>query len=98
LTKFLVYLASAVIHSRAMESALPSYTLTKKAGQILIQTLADAADPKKLQIISYHPGSILSETARNAGMTEDSIHFDDSKLPPATTRPFAVHLCVSINC
>ncbi|KAM6505544.1 hypothetical protein FSOLCH5_013720 [Fusarium solani] len=79
--KFLVYLASAVIHSRAMESALPSYTLTKKAGQILIQTLADAADPKKLQIISYHPGSILSETARDAGMTEDSIHFDDIKLP-----------------
>jgi NAD(P)-dependent dehydrogenase (short-subunit alcohol dehydrogenase family) len=79
LTKFLVYVASAAVHDRTIAKSLPSYALTKKAGQILIQTLADEADPKKLQIVSFHPGAILSETAKNAGMTENSIPFDDGK-------------------
>ncbi|KAM0327573.1 hypothetical protein ACHAQA_005865 [Verticillium albo-atrum] len=79
--KSLVYITSAIVHSRALEKALPSYVLTKKAGHLLIQTIARAADPKKLQVITYHPGAILSEAAVNAGMTKDTIPFDDIKLP-----------------
>ncbi|KAM0278246.1 hypothetical protein ACHAQH_005258 [Verticillium albo-atrum] len=79
--KYLVYVASAVIHTPGLEEMLPSYVLTKKAGQIAIQTIANAADPKKFQIVIFHPGTILSETAVNAGMTPDSLPFDDVKLP-----------------
>lgn len=75
----LVYISSGAIHSRATASMLPAYTLTKQAGQLLIQTLADEADPTKLQVISYHPGAILSESARNSGLTEDTLAWDDGK-------------------
>ncbi|EEY19310.1 conserved hypothetical protein [Verticillium alfalfae VaMs.102] len=77
----LVYLASAVTHMPGMEVAVPAYFLTKTVGQLLLQTIADAADPQKLQVNIFHPGTILSEGAMNAGMTADSLPFDDIKLP-----------------
>lgn len=74
-----MYLSSGIIHVRAMASMMPGYTLTKQAGQLVIQTLADAADPAKLQVVSYHPGAILSESAKNHGLTEDTLPWDNSK-------------------
>ncbi|KAG7110945.1 hypothetical protein HYQ45_017360 [Verticillium longisporum] len=77
----LVYLASAVTHMPGMDVAVPAYFLTKTVGQLLLQTIADAADPQKFQVNIFHPGTILSEGAMNAGMTADSLPFDDIKLP-----------------
>jgi hypothetical protein len=77
--QYLVYLSSGVIHARPMASVMPGYTLTKQAGQLVIQTLADAADPARLQVVSYHPGSIFSESAKNHGLTEESLPWDNSK-------------------
>ncbi|KAH7126072.1 hypothetical protein EDB81DRAFT_846732 [Dactylonectria macrodidyma] len=39
--------------------------------------IAEEVDRKKLQIVSFHPGQILSETARSAGLDENSAPFDD---------------------
>jgi NAD(P)-dependent dehydrogenase (short-subunit alcohol dehydrogenase family) len=78
-TQFVVYVSTAAVHSPEIAAALPTYSLSKKAGLLLIQKLSDEVDPNEMQIVSFHPGTILSETSRNAGLTEDSLPFDDSK-------------------
>ncbi|KAG7113665.1 Short chain dehydrogenase citE like protein [Verticillium longisporum] len=79
--KYLVFITTAVIHTPGIDKAMPSYYLTKQASHSLIQTLADASNPKSLQINLVHPGLIYSEAAIKAGMTSDSLPFDDIKLP-----------------
>jgi hypothetical protein len=44
-----------------------------------MQKLAEEVDRDRLQIVSFHPGQILSETARSAGLDENSLPFDDGR-------------------
>ena len=36
-------------------------------------------DPNDMQIVSFHPGSVLSESARNLGLDETSLDWDDGE-------------------
>ncbi|KAM0547576.1 hypothetical protein ACHAPJ_010320 [Fusarium lateritium] len=45
--------------------------------------LADESNPQQTQIISFHPGAILTAQTREKGMTEDSMNWDDVSLPGA---------------
>ncbi len=76
---FIAYVSTAAIHDRIIANTLPSYSLTKTAGHLLLQKVADGVDQKKLQVVSFHPGSILSETTRNAGLDENSFAWDNGK-------------------
>jgi NAD(P)-dependent dehydrogenase (short-subunit alcohol dehydrogenase family) len=60
---------------------LPNYSLSKACGHLLLQKIAEEVDRERLQIVSFHPGQILSETARLAGLDETSFQFDDGSLP-----------------
>jgi hypothetical protein len=51
------------------------------SGHLLLQKIAEEVDRESLQIVSFHPGQILSETARSAGLDESSYSFDDGMLP-----------------
>jgi hypothetical protein len=44
---------------------------------LLVQLIANDTDPSDLQIVSFNPGSILSESARNVGFDESSFDWDD---------------------
>ena len=44
-----------------------------------MQKLAEEVDRDRLQIVTFHPGQILSETARSAGLDENSLPFDDGR-------------------
>ncbi|KAM0235899.1 hypothetical protein ACHAP5_009545 [Fusarium lateritium] len=79
--KYIVYVSTAAIHSPAIAAALPGYSLSKISGHFLLQSIAEDVDREKLQIVSFHPGQILSETARSAGLTESSAPFDNEDLP-----------------
>ncbi|KAI8672993.1 hypothetical protein NCS56_00763800 [Fusarium sp. Ph1] len=79
--KYIVYVSTAAIHSRPMAAALPGYSLSKMSGHLLLQKIAEEVDRESLQIVSFHPGQILSETARSAGLDESSYSFDDENLP-----------------
>ncbi|KAL9948843.1 hypothetical protein D7B24_006559 [Verticillium nonalfalfae] len=79
--KYLVFITTAVIHTPGIDKVMPSYYLTKQASHSLVQTLADASNPKLLQINLVHPGLIYSEAAAKAGIAPDSLPFDDMKLP-----------------
>ncbi|KAF7953523.1 uncharacterized protein EAE97_000922 [Botrytis byssoidea] len=79
--KHLVYVSTAAVHSKSIAAALPTYSLSKTAGHHLLQKIAGEVDQKELQIISFHPGQILSETSRSAGFDETSCAWDDDDLP-----------------
>ncbi|KAM0128882.1 hypothetical protein ACHAP3_008051 [Botrytis cinerea] len=79
--KYLVYVSTAAIHDESVAAFLPTYSLSKAAGHYLMQKIAVEIDQKELQIVSFHPGSILSETSRTAGLDESSFSWDDDNLP-----------------
>ncbi|KAM0420010.1 hypothetical protein ACHAPD_003579 [Fusarium lateritium] len=51
------------------------------SGHLLIQSIAENVDRTRLQILTFHPGQILSEKARSTGLDENSAPFDDENLP-----------------
>lgn len=57
----------------------PSYALTKNAGTLLSQVIAEHADPEKLQIVSLHPGVVCTPAFAKVGVTPDMLPFDDRK-------------------
>ena len=79
--QYLVYVSTAAIHDESVAAFLPTYSLSKAAGHYLMQKIAVEVDQKELQIVSFHPGSILSETSRTAGLDESSFSWDDGKSP-----------------
>lgn len=79
-TQFLVNISSSAIHNFSTESDLfPIYGLTKNSGTLLMQLIAKDTDPELMQVINMHPGGILSEAAKNAGYTDESMDWDDGK-------------------
>ncbi|KAH6960124.1 hypothetical protein DER45DRAFT_627163 [Fusarium avenaceum] len=80
---FIVNVSSGAIHDFGSPKDLSSYSLTKAAGTLLLQKLADESNPQQTQIISFHPGAIFTAQTRDKGMTEDSMHWDDVTLPGA---------------
>ncbi|KAH7136795.1 hypothetical protein B0J13DRAFT_677615 [Dactylonectria estremocensis] len=95
--KFIVYVSTAAIHDQTIAATLPTYALSKTAGHFLLQKIAEEVDREKLQVVSFHPGMILSETARSAGLDENSAPFDNENLPghwavwAATTEAALLH-------
>lgn len=75
----MVYVSTAAIHSKPVAAALPGYTLSKASGHLAMQKIAAEVDANKMQIVTFHPGAILSESAKNAGMNENSYPWDDGK-------------------
>lgn len=58
----------------------PTYGLTKNAGTALLQQIAKDTSANDMQIVSFHPGGVLTESARKLGIDENSgIRFDDGK-------------------
>lgn len=65
-----------------MAGERPSYGITKNTGTLLVQQIAKDTDVKDMQIVSFHPGGVLTDTVRNAGASEEmGIPFDDGMSP-----------------
>ncbi|KAL7824070.1 hypothetical protein V8C26DRAFT_384774 [Trichoderma gracile] len=81
--KFLIYLSSIVSYMwSTMAPERPSYGLTKNAGTALVQQIAKDTNVNDMQVVSFHPGGVLTDMARAAGAREDiGIPFDDENLP-----------------
>ncbi|KAG9255773.1 uncharacterized protein F5Z01DRAFT_699576 [Emericellopsis atlantica] len=59
----------------------PTYGLTKNAALALVQQIAKDSNPNELRIVSFHPGGILTESARKEGYADSGFHFDNENLP-----------------
>jgi hypothetical protein len=80
MSQFLVNVSTSGVHNFTTESNLfPTYALTKNSGTLLMQLIAKDTDPNVMQVINMHPGGILSEAAKNAGLEEGSMDWDDGK-------------------
>jgi NAD(P)-dependent dehydrogenase (short-subunit alcohol dehydrogenase family) len=75
----LINITSAAIHEWDMAVNLPSYSLTKHSAALLMQLLAREKDPAQIQIISFHPGAILTPNIKSSGMDENTLNWDDGK-------------------
>ncbi|KAI1168458.1 NAD(P)-binding protein [Nemania serpens] len=81
-TKNLVHVSTASIHEFvAFGEEYLTYALTKHAGQLTLQLIAQDTPSEKMQIVSFHPGAIFTEAAKATGWTEDSIPWDNVNLP-----------------
>ncbi|KAI0458786.1 hypothetical protein F5B21DRAFT_459427 [Xylaria acuta] len=80
-TKYLVHVSSASIHDFNLGTRYIGYGLTKHAGQLTLQLIAQDTPPEKMQIIGYHPGAILSDSARGHGWKEADLAWDHVNLP-----------------
>ncbi|KAI1400258.1 NAD(P)-binding protein [Hypoxylon fuscum] len=80
--KFLVNLSTMAIQDwNNIVPQIPGYGLTKSAGTLLIQQIAKDASPKDMQVLSFHPGTILTETVRRViGDKVKEFDFDDEDL------------------
>ncbi|KAL6697539.1 hypothetical protein J3F84DRAFT_407147 [Trichoderma pleuroticola] len=79
--RYLVNVATSAIHEWAAGVNTKAYALTKNSGVLLLQQLARDTPISKMQIVSFHPGAILSPGAKNAGATERTLDWDDISLP-----------------
>ncbi|KAH7310723.1 hypothetical protein B0I35DRAFT_397050 [Stachybotrys elegans] len=81
--KFLVNVSTIAIYMwTTMGPERPTYGLTKAAGTALVQQIAKDTSSDDMQIVSFHPGGVLTEASRNVGYNENmGIRFDDENLP-----------------
>lgn len=58
----------------------PTYGLTKNSGILLLQQIAKDTSPSDMQVVSFHPGGVLSDSSRKLGATEGmEIQFDNGE-------------------
>lgn len=90
-TKFLIYVSSIVSYMwSTMAPERPSYGLTKNAGTALVQQIAKDTPVNEMQVVSFHPGGVLTDMARAAGAREDiGIPFDDGMSFHCLVHPLA---------
>ncbi|KAI9150528.1 Short chain dehydrogenase citE [Paramyrothecium foliicola] len=81
--KFLVNVSTIAAYMwTTMGPERPTYGLTKNAGTALMQQIAKDTKVSDMQVVSFHPGGVLTESARKSGVDENSgFRFDDENLP-----------------
>jgi hypothetical protein len=81
---------SAVINSirNPTIATLPAYSLSKGAGFLAIEHIANVTTPDKVQVITFHPGNLYSDGWKGIGITRDMLPFDDGNV---------AHDCCSAN-
>ncbi|KAK3316917.1 hypothetical protein B0H66DRAFT_535152 [Apodospora peruviana] len=80
--KFLVQVSSQAIHMplNPIVQSFPAYALTKAAGTLLLQKLAEEVSADQMQIVNFHPGVIMNEAWAEAP-EEARPQFDHEDLP-----------------
>lgn len=49
----------------------PAYSVTKMAGTMLFQLIAQDLPPKKVQVVTYHPGLVYGDGWKAMGLTAE---------------------------
>jgi len=75
-----VNISSAAVHLNPHVPGQSSYATTKAAFASLVQYLADDVQVEQTQMVSFHPGIILTAASRASGVDEDSMPWDDGML------------------
>ncbi|EGU75165.1 hypothetical protein FOXB_14326 [Fusarium oxysporum f. sp. conglutinans Fo5176] len=94
--KFLVNISTCAAYMwTTMGPERPTYGLTKNASTLLLQQIAKDTKPNDMQVVSFHPGGVLTESAKRVGGKElKKLVFDDAK-PENLPGHFAVRAASS---
>ncbi len=65
------------IHDFDISGTRPDYSASKNAGTIIMQQIAKGVEASDMQVVSFHPGAILTTAARKAGYTETTMPWDN---------------------
>ncbi|KAF4502141.1 peroxisomal short-chain alcohol dehydrogenase [Fusarium agapanthi] len=81
--QFLVNISTCAVYMwSTMGPDRPTYGLTKSASTLLLQQIAQDTNPTDIQIVSFHPGGVLTDsTKRVGGDNLKGLVFDDENLP-----------------
>ncbi|KAK4080893.1 hypothetical protein Trihar35433_1998 [Trichoderma harzianum] len=77
----LVNLSTMAIHDFEFVKAFPAYCASKNAGTLLVQMYAQTISPDDMQILSFHPGGIYTDSVKKSGVPEEAMAWDDETLP-----------------
>jgi NAD(P)-dependent dehydrogenase (short-subunit alcohol dehydrogenase family) len=81
ISQFLVNISSCAAYMwSTMGPDRPTYGLTKNASTLLLQQIAQDTRPTDMQIVSFHPGGVLTDSAKRVGGDNlKGLVFDDGK-------------------
>ncbi|RDW70556.1 SDR family NAD(P)-dependent oxidoreductase [Aspergillus mulundensis] len=79
--KYLLNVSSIAAHDSNTAPTNLNYGASKNAAALLFQLMAREVPAQQMQIISFHPGAVLTEKARAHGYTEDTLPWDDVDVP-----------------
>ncbi|KAJ4403884.1 hypothetical protein N0V85_004992 [Neurospora sp. IMI 360204] len=79
--KFLINISTASAHISHPEysptfAACPEYGFTKATAGLFFRYIAQQSDPERLQVVSFHPGTIYSEIWQGLGVEKNILPFD----------------------
>jgi NAD(P)-dependent dehydrogenase (short-subunit alcohol dehydrogenase family) len=84
ISQALVNVSSFMAHSNPAP-AQGDYAASKAALASLLQHLSEEFPADKIQIVNLHPGAILTESAKAAGVPENLLPWDKGSFPPSGT-------------
>ncbi|KAK3334507.1 hypothetical protein B0H65DRAFT_75163 [Neurospora tetraspora] len=84
--KFLINISTASAHISHPEyspalAACSEYGFTKATAGLFFRYIAQQSDTERLQVVSFHPGTIYSEMWQGLGVEKNILPFDDISLP-----------------
>ena len=65
------------IHAFEQVKAFPAYCASKNAGTLLVQLFAQGVSPDDMQILSFHPGAIWTDSVQKSGVPKEAYAWDD---------------------
>ncbi|GFP52853.1 short chain dehydrogenase citE [Trichoderma asperellum] len=77
----LVNISTMAIHEASAVTTYPGYGATKNAGTMTVQMIARGILPDDMQVLSFHPGIIYTESVAKAGVPAEAFEWDDVNLP-----------------
>lgn len=75
------------VHNFDISAMKPNYSVSKTAGTVLVQQIAQDVSPDDMQVNSFHPGAIFTAGAKKAGYTKDTIPWDDGQNSKSLAEP-----------
>ncbi|KFA71747.1 hypothetical protein S40288_09774 [Stachybotrys chartarum IBT 40288] len=73
---FLISVSTMSIHDFNVNPETHSYALSKNAGTLLLQLVAKDVAANDMQVVSFHPGYIATDMAREMGYTDPTLPWD----------------------
>lgn len=68
------------IHMGAVVKTYGGYGATKNAGTMTVQMIARGVSPDDMQVLSFHPGVVFTESVEKAGVTKETFDWDDGMI------------------